>query len=185
MSEEPGGVRLWTGPTGELAVRGWQARLRRMLDAAFDGNFADTDWEHALGGWHAVALDSGRPVGHASVVPRTIFVAGRGALRAGYVEAVATHPAYQGRGHGTRLMRAVASHLAGGYELGALSTGSSGFYERLGWRVWPGPTWVLTSTGPQRTAAEDGGVLVLTTPTTPVLDPTADIMCDWRIGDVW
>jgi len=39
--------------------------------------------------------------------------------------------------------------------------------------------------GRERTAEEDGSILVLRTPATGVLDPTASITCDWRSGDVW
>jgi hypothetical protein len=36
-----------------------------------------------------------------------------------------------------------------------------------------------------RTAEEDGNVLVRLTPTSPELDLSAPISCDWRPGDVW
>jgi aminoglycoside 2'-N-acetyltransferase I len=62
-------------------------RARALLGAAFDGGFADDDWEHALGGMHALAWEGGELVGHASLVQRRILHGGR-ALRAGYVEAV-------------------------------------------------------------------------------------------------
>jgi aminoglycoside 2'-N-acetyltransferase I len=39
--------------------------------------------------------------------------------------------------------------------------------------------------GRERTAEEDGSILVLRTPATGVLDPTSPITCDWRSGDVW
>jgi aminoglycoside 2'-N-acetyltransferase I len=35
------------------------------------------------------------------------------------------------------------------------------------------------------TPEEDGAVMVRMTPTTPELDLTAPISCDWRPGDVW
>jgi hypothetical protein len=34
--------------------------VRRLLDEAFGGGFDDADWEHALGGMHAVASDGDR-----------------------------------------------------------------------------------------------------------------------------
>ena len=59
-------------------------------------------------------------------------------MRTGYVEAVATWPEQQGNGYATEVMGAVASGqvLDERYELGALDTGLSRFYERLGWEVW-------------------------------------------------
>ena len=73
------------------------------------------------------------------------------------------------------------------YELGALGDGSGipGFYQRLGWETWQGPTWVAAPQGRERTAEEDGSILVLRTPATGELELTASITCDWRPGDVW
>jgi aminoglycoside 2'-N-acetyltransferase I len=71
------------------------------------------------------------------------------------------------------------------YELGALasSEGATGFYTARGWLRWPGPTSALTPSGIRRTADEDGGIFVL--PAAARLEPTAEITCDWRGGDVW
>jgi len=64
-----------------------RAAVRALLDAAFDGDFSDHDWEHALGGMHALAWEGDELVGHASVVQRRLLYDGR-PLRAGYVEGV-------------------------------------------------------------------------------------------------
>ena len=166
------------------------AAIREILDTAFahedpEEQFAEEDWEHALGGTHVVLEVDGRIVAHAAVVERPLHVAGR-PLRTGYVEAVATAPAEGGRGHGTRVMQDIGELIAAGFELGALGTGSHGFYERLGWRTWCGPSSVRTAGGERRTPDEDGFIMVLRTPTTPPdLDDTAPISCDWRPGDVW
>lgn len=162
--------------------------IRELLDAAFwdeeDERFTEADWEHSIGGLHVVLELGGLIVSHASVVERELHVAGR-PLRTGYVEAVATAPGHQGQGHGTRVMEAIDAAIEAGYELGALGTGEIGFYERLGWRVWQGPTSVRTATGERRTPDEDGGVMVLLTPTTPPIELGAPISCEWRSGDVW
>ena len=164
------------------------AGIRALLDAAFrddeDERFTEADWEHSIGGLHVVLDLDGVIVSHASVVERELRVAGH-ALRTGYVEAVATAPDYQGRGHGTRVMRAIGAVIEAGYELGALGTGEHGFYERLGWRIWQGPTSVRTAAGERRTPDEDGGIMVLFTPTTPAIELDAPISCEWRPGDVW
>jgi aminoglycoside 2'-N-acetyltransferase I len=80
-----------------------------------------------------------------------------------------------------------AGQIIQGYQLGGLSDGSGfqGFYERLGWEHWQGPTLVAAPGGPVRTADDDDTVLVLRTPTTGDLDLTAPLTCDWRQGDVW
>jgi aminoglycoside 2'-N-acetyltransferase I len=162
--------------------------LRRLMDDAFDDDpeerFSDDDWEHALGGMHVVAELGGRIVGHASVVPRTLFVDGR-PVQAGYVEAVATAAAHQGEGIGTLLMRAAGDHIRDAYQLGALGTGAHRFYERLGWWTWRGPSSVRMAHDERRTPDEDGFIMVLETPTSPALDLDAPIACEWRNGDVW
>lgn len=180
-------MHLRTLGTGELGLRR-EAELRAMLDAAWaakEDDFTDSDWLSATGGMHLLLEDDGGAiVSHASVVDRVLETGGR-ALAAGYVEAVATAPAFRRRGHATTMMRAVADLLDERYELGALDTGTPGFYERLGWARWRGPTAVRTIRGVIGTPEEDGFVMVRTTPVTPQLDLTAPISCDWRPGDVW
>lgn len=159
--------------------------LRAVLDDAFAGDFGDDDWAHALGGLHAcVVASDGTPVSHASVVPRRI-VCGTHVVRAGYVEAVATAPAWQRQGHGSAVMRALAAHIDAEFDLGMLSTGEFGFYAPLGWELWRGPSWVEAPAGRTRTADDDGGLMILRTSRTPALDLDADIVADWRLGDVW
>lgn len=164
-------------------------RLRALLDEAFNDpdpgeRFSEDDWQHALGGIHFLADEDGRIVGHASVVERDIRVDGA-PLRTGYVEAVATEPAGQGRGIGSAVMREVAAYLAEAFELGMLGTGSQGFYERLGWFIWRGPSSVRLADAERPTPEEDGYIMAMRTPSTPPLDPDAPISCEWRPGDVW
>ncbi len=163
--------------------------IRALLDAAFDHEdpderFSEDDWQHALGGTHVVLDLDGEIVAHASVVPRDLRADGR-SVRTGYVEAVATVPARHGQSFGTIVMKDVGDLIRDGFELGALGTGAYHFYERLGWTAWRGPTAVRTDDGERRTPGDDGFILVLRTPTTPTLDDTGPISCDWRPGDVW
>jgi aminoglycoside 2'-N-acetyltransferase I len=180
------GARLRRVPTQQLQPSEIRA-IRELLWAAFppgaDG-FTEDDWQHAIGGLHFVLELDGRIVAHASVVERELLVGGE-PVRTGYVEAVAADPGLQGRGLGTQVMREVTSYIREHFALGALGTSSHHFYERLGWVTWRGPTFVRTDDGPRRTPDEDGYILVLPTPTSPSLDPTAPITCDWRPGDVW
>ncbi|MDT0345224.1 GNAT family N-acetyltransferase [Streptomyces litchfieldiae] len=155
-----------------------------LLDDAFEGDLTDHDWEHALGGIHALAFDGDELIGHASVVQRRMLHAGR-ALRAGYVEGVAVHPAHRRRGLGAALMTAVERVIHRAYDLGALSTSDGGrsLYAARGWLAWQGPTFALTPLGIARTEEDDGGVYVL--PVTTSLAPAGELVCDWRDGDVW
>ena len=185
--EEPDGrVQLRRMATGDLTP-GEVAEIRSILDAAFgddEERFTEADWDHAVGGIHVVLDVGGRIVAHGSVVERALEIDGRG-VRTGYVEAVATAPGVQGRGHGTEVMRAIGDIIRAGFELGALGTGSHGFYERLGWETWDGPASVRTPDGERRTPDEEGYIMVLRTPTTPPFEPGSALSCDWRPGDVW
>jgi aminoglycoside 2'-N-acetyltransferase I len=180
-------TRLRRVTTAELSKAELEA-LRLLVFGAFGGRFDEHDWDHTLGGVHVLAEeDVGVVVAHGAVVPRTLVAGGR-ALRTGYVEGVATRGDRRGLGLATLVMAEVGRVIPeGGYELGALGDGSGipGFYQRLGWETWQGPTWVAGPDGPERTAEEDGSILVLRTPATGELDPAGPITCDWRSGDVW
>jgi aminoglycoside 2'-N-acetyltransferase I len=162
------------------------AALRRLLFQEFGSRFTEDDWRHAVGGTHLLVLEEGEIVAHAAVVGRTLLAQGR-PLRTGYVEGVATRHDRRRQGLARLVMREADRIIEERYQLGALSDGSGipGFYERLGWEPWHGPTFVDAPGGPVRTADEDGSVLVLRTPTTGDLDLTAPLTCDWRAGDVW
>jgi len=184
MSDKPTILKL---PTDALSAQ-QTADIRALLWAAFaddeHGAFTEEDWQHSIGGTHFIALVESEIACHASVVERELHVARR-PLRTGYVEAVATAPARQGTGFGTAVMREVNALIAASFEIGALGTGSQGFYERLGWQIWRGPSSVRTDQGEQRTPDEDGYIMALITPLTPPIDLDSPISCEWRPGDVW
>ena len=123
-------------------------------------------------------------ISHGSVVPRTIECAGH-ALHAGFVEAVATVTDRRREGHGSSVMSRLNEVISERYDVGVLSTGTPEFYETLGWERWRGPTFVDTPRGRERTADDDGDVMILRTSKSPDLDVDAPIVCDWRAGDVW
>ena len=99
-----------------------RTRLRRLLNAAFAGDFSDFDWDYASGGWHVVAVDAGELVAHAAVVPRRLVVTAR-VFNAGYAEAVAVMPSRQRQGLGSIVMRHANEIVHREFEFGALSTG--------------------------------------------------------------
>ena len=69
----------------------------RLLVEAYGGQFTETDWEHTLGGMHAVIAHRGALIAHAAVVQRRLLYRGS-ALRCGYVEGVAVHQDWRGQG---------------------------------------------------------------------------------------
>ena len=161
-----------------------RAAARTLLEDVFQGDLSPEDWEHALGGIHALVWEDEELIGHASVVQRRLVHSGR-ALRAGYVEGVGVRADRRGRGHGAALMAALERVIAGAYDLGALGATdeAAAFYVARGWRRWTGPTSALTPDGIVRTPDEDGGIHVL--PGAAALDPSGGLACDWRDGDVW
>ena len=158
--------------------------IRRLLDAAFDGEVTEEDWDHVLGGWHMTWTEAGEIVGYAAIVPRTLEV-GDKTFDTGYVEVVAVRPNRQGTGIGTRMMAAANDLIRAEYQLGALSTGAHGFYAKSGWERWRGPIYVHTQNGLTRTPEEDGGIMVLRFGPSQDLEMTISIACAERPGDDW
>jgi aminoglycoside 2'-N-acetyltransferase I len=160
------------------------AAARALLDDVFAGEMTDADWEHALGGIHALAWEGDALVGHAAVIQRRLWLGGR-ALRTGYVEGVGVRADRRGRGLGAALMAPLEDVIRGAYDLGALGSTdmAAGFYAARGWQLWQGPSSALTPRGIERTPGDDGGIYVL--PVTVELDLTSEITADWRDADVW
>jgi aminoglycoside 2'-N-acetyltransferase I len=147
---------------------------RRMVIEAFAGEFTDADWEHTLGGMHALICHHGALIAHAAVVQRRLLY-----------RDTALREDWRGQGLAHALMDAAEQVLRGAYQLGALSTSEDGrhMYTSRGWLPWRGPTSVLAPTGLTRTPDDDNGLFVF--PVSVDVDTTAEITCDWRDGDVW
>ncbi|RBY93807.1 aminoglycoside 2'-N-acetyltransferase [Blastococcus sp. TF02-8] len=158
---------------------------RGLCEVAFEGEgFGEEDWQHALGGLHALVVDGDRVVAHGALVPRRFHHAGR-VLRVGYVEAVAVDPARRRRGLGSAVMAALEDVVRRDHDAGALGATDEGaaLYSARGWVRWRGSTWAETPTGRIRTEEDDDAVFVL--PAAADLDPTGELTCDWRDGDLW
>ena len=171
-----------TAHTADLDAATLKA-ARALLGEVFD-DMTGSDWEHALGGVHALVWEGAELIGHASVIQRRLLT-GRRALRTGYVEGVGVRADRRGRGHGAAMMDALERVIRGAYDLGALgATGAAAaFYAARGWRLWQGPSFGLTPAGIKRTEDEDGCIYVL--PLAVPLDLSSELTCDWREGDLW
>jgi aminoglycoside 2'-N-acetyltransferase I len=158
--------------------------LRAFLDEAFSGQFDDDDWDHTLGGVHALVREAGAIVAHGAVVQRRLLHGGR-ALRTGYVESVAVRADRRRSGYGRAVMEGLDGVIRGAYELGGLSAGEAAgrLYRSLGWKRWQGRTWVLGPNGMEHTVDEGETTYVL--PLDAAIDLDGDLVCDWRNGDVW
>jgi aminoglycoside 2'-N-acetyltransferase I len=159
-------------------------RAHHLLIEAFEGKFSENDWEHALGGMHALVYHHGALIAHAAVVQRRLLHRGS-PLRTGYVEGVAVREDWRGKGLGSALMDGAEQVIRGAYLIGALTPSETAreLYLGRGWLRWQGPTSVLAPGGLTRTPEYDGWVFVL--PVATEVDTAADLVCDWRSGDVW
>ena len=158
--------------------------VRSLLDDAFGSDFADADWQHVLGGLHALVHEGERLVAHGSVVQRRLVHGGR-ALRIGYVEGVAVDADRRRSGRASAVMAALEEVVGRAYDAGALSASDEGalLYTARGWQRWRGTTWALTPSGRIRTPEDDDAVFVL--PGAAALDLDGELTCDWRDGDLW
>jgi len=169
--------------TSEALDPATRSGLWRLWASAFD-DFEDTDGAHAFGGLHALLRAGAEVVAHASVVPRRMVI-GREAWAVGYVEAVAVAPARQHQRLGTAVMAALQDLLPDRYPVAMLATGEHGFYERLGWERWRGPSYVVRGGVRVRTPEDDDALMVLRLPGSRGLDLTAPVACEDRPGDAW
>jgi aminoglycoside 2'-N-acetyltransferase I len=176
-------TRLQTAHTSDLDPRVLGA-ARELLYESFAGDLGDGDWEHSLGGIHALVWDGGELIGHAAVIQRRLLHGGH-AWRAGYVEGVGVHPGRQREGHGGAMMDALGEVIRRAYDLGAL--GATDEAERLyagrGWQRWRGAASALTPDGIRPTPDDADCIWVL--PVTAPLDLDGELTCDWRDADVW
>jgi aminoglycoside 2'-N-acetyltransferase I len=156
---------------------------RALLEVAFDGELTAEDWEHCLGGIHALAWDGDELVGHAAVVQRRLVHDGT-PLRVGYVEGVAVRADQRRRGLAGALMGELEEIIRRAYDCGALGSSDDGlpFYTGRGWKPWRGTLRTLTLDGIEDTPDERGWILVFG----GQLDLDGDLLCaDVRPGDLW
>ncbi|MFE9398879.1 GNAT family N-acetyltransferase [Streptomyces flavidovirens] len=158
--------------------------IRALLDAAFDGDFGADDWDHTLGGIHALVHDEhGRLAAHGSVIQRRVLHRGR-SLRTGYVEGVAVREDRRREGLGGLVMEALERVIDRAYVLGALSASDDGaaLYAGRGWVVWPGRIAALGPSGTVRLPDEEGTTYLR--PVDGLPDASDTLFFDWRGGDV-
>ncbi|GAP09476.1 predicted acetyltransferase [Bellilinea caldifistulae] len=136
-----------------------------------------------VGATHVLGYHNGLLASHALWVTRDLQVGNSPLLRTAYIEALATDPAYRGRGFATAIMKRVADEIQD-YELAALSPSSVAFYERLGWELWHGPLFIRTQTD-LLPSPDQEQVMILRLPKTPPLDLNAPLSAEWREGELW
>ena len=176
-------IEVQTAHTADLDPAALAA-ARALLDEAFAGDFDEHDWEHSLGGVHALVWEGDAVVGHAAVVQRRLLHGGR-ALRAGYVEGVGVRADRRRHGYGGGDDDGGRAHRARGVRprCPGRHRRRRGRLHRARLAAVAGAASVLTPDGLVRTEEEDGAVYVL--PVAVPLDLSGELTCDWRDGDVW
>ncbi|WMD04335.1 GNAT family N-acetyltransferase [Streptomyces sp. FXY-T5] len=177
-------IRVRTAHTADLTPAELDA-VRGLLDAAFEGDFGDEDWDHGLGGVHALVHDGSGLAAHGAVVMRRVRHGGRW-LRAGYVENVAVRADARRGGLGGRVMTELERVVDRAYDLGALSASDDGarLYTSRGWEPWTGRVHALSPRdGIVRLPEEEGSTYVRAA-LAGFLDPAHELVFDWRNGDV-
>jgi len=101
-----------------------------------------------------------------------------------YIEGLATELQYRNRGFASQVMKRAIEEVRD-FDIAALSTGSHGFYERLGWRIWEGQLYARKGKELIAMPEEQGCVMVHSLPKTPPLDITAPLSIEWREIEPW
>ena len=83
--------------TSDLDAETREGARRMVIEAFGRSSFTDADWEHALGGMHALIWHHGALIAHGAVVQRRLLYRDT-ALRCGYVEGVAVREDWRGQG---------------------------------------------------------------------------------------
>ena len=136
------------------------------------------------GGLHFLAFQGEQLVSHALVTTRWLQPEGQSLLKTAYVDAVATLPADQRQGHGSAVMRHLASAIDGEYVIACLETERVEFYEQLGWQIWRGP---LAGRSEQSLVPtpEQNGIMILRLSQTPALDLDSTLTIECQDERIW
>lgn len=132
---------------------------------------------------HVLARYRRQLVSHVLWITRWLQIGDGPLLRTAYIETTATDLNHRGQGYASAVMRRATEEIQD-FDIAALSTGSPGFYARLGWQLWRGPLFLRTDKGLVPTPNEHG-VMVLTLNKTPPIDINAPLSIEWRELEPW
>jgi aminoglycoside 2'-N-acetyltransferase I len=123
-------------------------------------------------------------VSHVLWITRWLQIGASPILRTAYIEALATDLDHRNRGFASEVMRKVVEEIQD-FDIAALSTGSHGFYERLGWRIWEGPLYTRKEKDLIAMPEEQGCVMVFCLPKTPPCNLNDSLSIEWRELEPW
>ena len=148
-----------------------------------------TDLFHELfshipsGGRHVLVHDGDRLVSHAVATTRHAQPEGNPVLHTAFLDAVATRPEDQHRGHGSAAVGRLATEVTD-YDIACLQTDVPAFSEQLGWELWRGPLAGRGDDGLIPTP-DQTGVMVLRLPRTPPLDLDGLLTIEPQPSRIW
>ncbi|MFC8671086.1 GNAT family N-acetyltransferase [Streptomyces griseorubiginosus] len=158
--------------------------LKGMLESVFGKErYTQESWEHCLGGIHYLLRYGDKLVAHGALVPRYLRQ-GDMELRGVYGESMATLSDWRNLGFGTAIVALATAEIRRNYDIGVFAGSRYGFYRRLGWDKWRGPTFVETARGIEL-KGPDRGAVMFWLPDHSIVDPDADLTTISRSGDDW
>ena len=160
-----------------------RAAIVELCTAAYQEDFSRLFYYLPTDGLHFIAYFDEELVSHAVVTTRWVQPERLPVLRAAYVDAVATLPAYQRRGFGTAVMRELIANISA-YDIACLKTDRMGFFERLGWQRWRGPRAGRSGSELIRTPDQQN-IMVLRLANTPPLDLDRALTIEAQAGRIW
>jgi GNAT superfamily N-acetyltransferase len=175
-------IRVTSARTEELNADTRGAIIHVCRSAHQDDDFVHLFSYIPSGGIHVLAYCEQELVSHAVATTRWLQPEGTPLLRAAYVDAVATLPAYQSRGIGSMVMRHLAS-LISEYEIACLETERMTFYAQIGWEAWRG---ALASRKADELlpTPDQKGIMILRLERTPPLDVDGLLVVEYD-GRIW
>jgi GNAT superfamily N-acetyltransferase len=169
-------------PTPDLTAETRAAIIHVCYEATREDDFRNL-FSYFSDSLHFIGCLGDQIVSHACVSTRWLQPAGLPRLKTAYVDAVATHPDYQGRGYNSAILRNLATAIADDYEIACLETEICGFYARLGWEEWRGPLAGRGENGLVPTP-DQTGIMILPLPHTPELNLDASLTVEID-GRIW
>ena len=175
-------VNIRTSPAAGLTAQA-RAEIFAFCDRAYGEDLREAI-RSSQDPIHVFATVDDVIVSQALWITRWLVAEARAPLRTAYVEAVATDPAYQGRGFASAVMRRLLGEVAG-FDLEALCPSDDGqlLYSRLGWETWRGPLSIRR--GSELIATPDESIMIHRLPGSPPLDLNDPLSAEWRPGELW
>jgi aminoglycoside 2'-N-acetyltransferase I len=133
---------------------------------------------------HVLGNLQGKLVSYVLWITRWLQIGNGPLLRTAYIEGMATEVDHRHKGFASQIMKKAVEEIQD-FDFAALSTGSHGFYERLGWKIWEGPLYARKEKELIAMPEEQGCAMILVLPKTPPIDLKTPLSIEWRELEPW